>query len=131
MGTTNLVLAVQAVLSELAALGATAIESPLRDLLERAHRGEDVNLQLLELLEEPYPRVWQKIQEELEKSNEQWHIENKGTGYSPLPGSQPTVTDIDKYICSNPQCNYTWRRIKGHDIPLCEKCGSLLKRAGK
>lgn len=105
---------------------AHAIRPELETILGDRDAAQTLDRQLAALLDAPNPDLAELRQ--LLNANEKtktWvkdAIANglRGTlGFQPLPGS-PQNPDFSRYICPEPDCNYTWtRRNRAQTIPHC------------
>jgi hypothetical protein len=122
----TLIEATRVIQPNLEKLDAAAAKLPLAGLLGRADQGENVNLDI-QLLFKDYPRAWQAIQESL-------GMEMRGATkkeFAQIPAGGHDLVGSDRYLCSNPACDYRWYRQKNANVPLCEKCGQPLKQSGE
>jgi len=102
------------ILNDLLGPEAEKIKKELSELLTKAKDGEDVELELMEMLtENDKTREW--IRNRLENKR----LPDQEKSYSKLPGeSEEAVPGIQEYVC--PNCNYTFiRQWVGQKVPKC------------
>jgi hypothetical protein len=103
-------------LSELVPLDAGDVDNRLGRLIQRAEGGQDVKLEILELLSErEATRDW---------ADRLLAVPEEYRSYKPLAGRVQRVS-VPRYVC--PQGDYTWYRFsKGDVIPVCPRHGVAL-----
>ena len=112
----NAARAIRSHLSELLDAQAEEVEQQLSELLEQADAGEDVEIEIFDLLGEHEPtRQW--MQDALEGKK----ISGGEKSYSKPPGdSDTTPSGTQKYQCPEAECSQTWISHKARQaIPNC------------
>lgn len=95
---------------------AKKVDYQLGELLSLANVGEDVKIEIFDLLgEHEQTRVW------MQKVLENKKIPSREKSYSPLNlGKLNTQIAVQVYIC--PECNYKWVRHRfGEKVPQCPR----------
>ncbi len=97
----------------------------LSDLLAKAKAGEDVEIEILDLLSEyESTRTW--MQQALKDKRSVYRSER---GFSPLPGDSFEIpSGLKRYKCPETNCTYTWTQRKAREkIPKCRLHNKDLK----
>ncbi len=98
------------------------IQSELADLLLKHEKGEDVEIEVIDLLSgNETTRKW------MENELKDKRIPDGEKSFKPLAGHPvEPPRGIEKFVCSK-GCGFTWFRQRvGQEIPNCSKCGAGL-----
>ncbi len=103
-------------LKDLIGTEADTVEKELSELLTKAQQGEDVEIELIDLLSEK-----ENTREWMQKALKDKRLPDGEKSYSPLPGRLPEAAPgLQKYVCPNQGCDYIWIKQRiSQKIPQC------------
>jgi len=106
-----------------------SLNSELKSLLERAEKGENMTIDIIDLLSEQ-ENIRQWLKDEIATQS---GTQSDGTrGYGGLAGKPTSVSTSQKWMCSTSGCNESFPVIQeDEDPPSCDVHGIVMIRPGK